>query len=120
MGATTEISWTHSTFNPWHGCQRVSPGCEHCYAESFSKRIGLKIWDHKRRVGSLAIRIGRSRDAGTRKRRRLASDGASSAHRWLTCSKNARILTSNARDCGRSSTRRRRLIGYFSRSDLRA
>jgi protein gp37 len=44
MGATTEISWTHSTFNPWHGCQRVSPGCEHCYAETFSKRIGLKIW----------------------------------------------------------------------------
>lgn len=38
MGKTTGISWTHSTFNPWRGCQRVSPGCEHCYAETLSKR----------------------------------------------------------------------------------
>ncbi len=44
MGATTEIAWTDHTFNPWWGCQRVSPGCEHCYAESFSKRVGLKVW----------------------------------------------------------------------------
>jgi len=28
------ISWTKSTFNPWMGCQRVSPACEHCYAEA--------------------------------------------------------------------------------------
>lgn len=38
MGEVTGISWTHSTFNPWRGCQRVSPGCEHCYAETLSKR----------------------------------------------------------------------------------
>lgn len=38
MGKTTGISWTHSTFNPWRGCQRVSPGCENCYAETLSKR----------------------------------------------------------------------------------
>ena len=44
MGETTEIAWCNSTFNPWHGCQRVSPGCQNCYAEAFSKRIGLKIW----------------------------------------------------------------------------
>jgi len=51
MGATTEIAWTHATFNPWWGCQRVSPGCEHCYAETFSKRVGFKVWgpesDHR-------------------------------------------------------------------------
>jgi protein gp37 len=34
MGDTTEISWTDSTFNPWIGCQHVSPGCEYCYAEA--------------------------------------------------------------------------------------
>jgi protein gp37 len=34
MGDTTEISWTDSTFNPWIGCQHVSPGCDHCYAEA--------------------------------------------------------------------------------------
>lgn len=44
MGKETGIKWTDSTFNPWWGCQRVSPGCEHCYAETFSKRVGLKIW----------------------------------------------------------------------------
>jgi protein gp37 len=38
MGLKTGIAWTHSTFNPWRGCQRVSPGCEHCYAETLSKR----------------------------------------------------------------------------------
>ena len=31
-------------FNPWHGCTRVSPGCENCYAETFSKRLGRDIW----------------------------------------------------------------------------
>jgi protein gp37 len=40
MGEATEIEWTDHTFNPWHGCARVSPGCEHCYAETFSKRVG--------------------------------------------------------------------------------
>jgi len=34
MGDTTEISWTDSTFNPVIGCQHVSPGCDHCYAEA--------------------------------------------------------------------------------------
>lgn len=38
MGATTGIEWCHHTFNPWRGCTHVSPGCEHCYAETLSKR----------------------------------------------------------------------------------
>lgn len=33
MGETTGITWTNSTLNPIIGCQRVSPGCELCYAE---------------------------------------------------------------------------------------
>lgn len=32
MAETTNIAWAHSTFNPWLGCTKVSPGCEHCYA----------------------------------------------------------------------------------------
>ena len=44
MGAETKIEWCHHTFNPWWGCQRVSPGCEHCYAEAFAKRVGQKVW----------------------------------------------------------------------------
>jgi protein gp37 len=34
----SSISWTHSTFNPWIGCTKVSPGCDHCYAEALDNR----------------------------------------------------------------------------------
>lgn len=44
MGELTAIAWTDHTFNPWVGCARVSPGCEHCYAEALSKRTGLAVW----------------------------------------------------------------------------
>lgn len=44
MAETTEISWAHSTFNPWQGCTKVSPGCDHCYAETLSKRWGHDRW----------------------------------------------------------------------------
>ena len=30
----SKIEWTDHTFNPWIGCQKVSPGCDHCYAEA--------------------------------------------------------------------------------------
>jgi protein gp37 len=40
MGETTGIAWTDHTFNPWWGCVRVSPGCEHCYAEAWDKMRG--------------------------------------------------------------------------------
>jgi protein gp37 len=42
MGEYSKIEWTHHTFNPWWGCQKVSPGCQHCYAEATAKRFG---WD---------------------------------------------------------------------------
>jgi protein gp37 len=32
MAEQTAISWTDATFNPWIGCTKVSPGCDHCYA----------------------------------------------------------------------------------------
>lgn len=31
MGAETKISWTESTWNPFHGCKKVSQGCKYCY-----------------------------------------------------------------------------------------
>src|ERR1700747_3757056 len=34
MAENSEISWTDSTFNPWIGCQKVSAGCDRCYAET--------------------------------------------------------------------------------------
>lgn len=40
MGENTAIAWCDHTFNTWFGCSRVSPGCQKCYAETFSARIG--------------------------------------------------------------------------------
>lgn len=44
MAENSKIEWTDHTFNPWIGCQKVSPGCDHCYAESLSKRYGWVEW----------------------------------------------------------------------------
>lgn len=44
MAETTEIAWTDSTFNPWWGCSKVGPGCDHCYAEAMDKRLGGAHW----------------------------------------------------------------------------
>lgn len=44
MGESTTIGWTKHTYNPWWGCERVSPGCNHCYAETFAKRTGNLVW----------------------------------------------------------------------------
>jgi protein gp37 len=34
MAENSRISWTDHTFNPWIGCTKVGPGCDHCYAEA--------------------------------------------------------------------------------------
>ena len=45
MGEKTGISWCDSTFNPWIGCQKISPGCDHCYAEYLmDHRLGRVEW----------------------------------------------------------------------------
>jgi protein gp37 len=35
----TAIEWTQATWNPVTGCDKVSPGCAHCYAETFAERF---------------------------------------------------------------------------------
>lgn len=40
MGAISGIEWTQATWNPWHGCMKVSPGCAHCYMYRDKKRYG--------------------------------------------------------------------------------
>ncbi len=44
MGKETSIEWTHHTFNPWWGCVKVSAACDHCYAETWAKRLGEDVW----------------------------------------------------------------------------
>ncbi len=36
MAASTKIEWADSTANLWMGCTKLSPGCDHCYAEADS------------------------------------------------------------------------------------
>jgi protein gp37 len=45
MAENSKIEWTNHTFNPWVGCQNVSPGCDNCYAETLmDKRLGRVEW----------------------------------------------------------------------------
>lgn len=44
MAENSGIEWTDHTFNPWIGCTKVSPGCEHCYAEAFARRYNKAEW----------------------------------------------------------------------------
>lgn len=44
MAKNSKIEWTTHTFNPWWGCVKMSPACKFCYAESWSKRLGQKVW----------------------------------------------------------------------------
>ncbi len=38
MSLGSAIEWTDATWNPVRGCVKVSPGCKHCYAETFAER----------------------------------------------------------------------------------
>jgi protein gp37 len=73
MGASTGISWTDATFNPWWGCAKVSPACDRCYAENQAARFGTawgvdaerrtfgdKHWDAPRHWNRRAEREGRT------------------------------------------------------------
>ncbi len=39
MAVSSAIEWTEATWNPVTGCTKVSPGCDNCYAETFSERF---------------------------------------------------------------------------------
>jgi protein gp37 len=39
MSDHSKIEWTEATWNPVRGCTKISPGCKHCYAETFAERF---------------------------------------------------------------------------------
>lgn len=39
MSQHSEIEWTDATWNPVRGCTKITPGCDHCYAETFAERF---------------------------------------------------------------------------------
>jgi Protein of unknown function (DUF5131) len=65
MVENTKIEWCDHTFNPWIGCQKVSPGCDRCYAE--------KMMDH---------RYGKVQWGPHGKRKRTSDDYWKQPHRW--------------------------------------
>jgi len=54
MSAQTGIEWCDSTFNPWMGCTKVSPACDHCYAERQTARFKRVQWG----AGKTRVRTG--------------------------------------------------------------
>src|ERR1700676_822553 len=43
MSSNSTIEWTDATWNHVRGCTKISPGCKHCYAETFAERFrGVK------------------------------------------------------------------------------
>lgn len=70
MSENSKIEWTDHTFNPWEGCQKVGPGCDHCYAETRNARF----------AGGQAINWGpgapRRRTSASNWRKPLAWDAA--------------------------------------------
>lgn len=45
MAENSKIEWCDHTFNPWEGCTKVGPGCDHCYAEARNIRFtGGENW----------------------------------------------------------------------------
>lgn len=40
MAENSKIQWTDATWNPWHGCKKVSPGCKYCYMYRDKDRYG--------------------------------------------------------------------------------
>jgi protein gp37 len=62
MGETSKIEWTDATVNFWWGCTKVGPGCDHCYAEAFDKRVGGSHWGlgaPRRKIASAVALIHR-------------------------------------------------------------
>lgn len=41
MGRDSGIAWTHHTFNPWWGCEKVSPGCKEYRRQTQGQRSEL-------------------------------------------------------------------------------
>lgn len=55
MAQKSDIEWTESTWNPITGCDHVSSGCEHCYAERLAGR--LQAMGSKRYVNGFRLTI---------------------------------------------------------------
>jgi Protein of unknown function (DUF5131) len=81
-GQATGIEWRDHTYNPWMGCTKVSPACDHCYAEAQDDaRYGRVEWAGH--VGAPAKQLAALHTAGIARRRRPENGAVFSACRWV-------------------------------------
>lgn len=65
MSAESKIEWTDSTWNPVRGCTKISPGCAHCYAETFAERFrGVKGHPYEQGFDLRLVRRGQGAEGG--------------------------------------------------------
>lgn len=55
MAETSKIEWTDASWNPVTGCNKISPGCKHCYAEVMAKR--LQAMGQPKYADAFAVRL---------------------------------------------------------------
>lgn len=88
----TRISWTHFVWNWWTGCDKTSPGCALCYAESWAKRSGRDVW------GPSAPRPRTKTWGRVEIYRRMARDPAWREHVGLREGERARVFVGSLMD----------------------
>jgi len=71
MSSKTTIEWTDATWNPVTGCTKVSPGCDHCYAETFAERFRGVPGHHFERGFDVVLRPERLKEPCTWRKPRL-------------------------------------------------
>ena len=62
MSEQTNIAWCDATVNFWAGCTKVSPACDHCYAEKMAGRLWGVKWganEQRRHFDGAADTLGR-------------------------------------------------------------
>lgn len=70
MGEKTEIAWCDSTHNEWIGCQKVSAGCDNCYAETLMDlRYHRVEWGQRKMLGITPSVGTRSRTSEANRRK---------------------------------------------------
>ena len=79
MAENTNIEWCDHTFNPWIGCQKVSAGCDHCFAENLMDTRYHRVEWGQRKTETTAPSVGtRVRTGADNWRKPLAWERAQS------------------------------------------
>jgi protein gp37 len=76
MPKNSKIGWTHHSWNPWWGCQKVTAECDHCYIDAIMRRGGHEPFGGPMRTKTWRQPFGWDREAAS----------AGERHRVFTCS----------------------------------